>query len=300
MIGDTLRAERERQKLTIQDVEKETSIRALYLESLETGDYEKLPGTVYVKGFIKNYAEFLDLDGAALVREYLSEISGAPPVAEKPAENPKPAEKIPETEKIPQAEKISKTEKSSAPVPSRSKRQADSNTGDKSGSKMFLVAAAVVLVFVVAGFLFHNQNSEDVAKVNGEQTQQTQSAQNPNSQQIAQAVNVGDNPAPESVAQPAENVTPPTEQQPAAAPASASNDVSVQGKFNDDCWTRVTADGAVVYEGTAVAGQVLDWKGNEKVSVLVGNAGAVEFVANGENVGHPGANGEVIEKTFTR
>ena len=62
MIGDNLRTEREKQNLTIRDIEKGTSIRALYIESIEKGDYAQLPGEVYVKGFIRNYANFLKLD----------------------------------------------------------------------------------------------------------------------------------------------------------------------------------------------------------------------------------------------
>ena len=54
MIGDTLRQERERQELTVQDVEHGTSIRSIYIEALENGDYDKLPGVVYAKGFVKN------------------------------------------------------------------------------------------------------------------------------------------------------------------------------------------------------------------------------------------------------
>ena len=62
MLGDILRREREKQNLTVKDVEQETSIRALYIEAIENGDYKSLPGEVYAKGFIRNYAGFLKLD----------------------------------------------------------------------------------------------------------------------------------------------------------------------------------------------------------------------------------------------
>ena len=61
MMGSTFRAEREKRGLTIKDIERETSIRAKYLEALEQGRYDVLPGEVYVKGFIRNYADFLHL-----------------------------------------------------------------------------------------------------------------------------------------------------------------------------------------------------------------------------------------------
>ena len=67
MLGDILRQEREKQNLTVKDVEQETSIRALYIEAIENGDYKSLPGDVYAKGFIRNYAGFLKLDADALL-----------------------------------------------------------------------------------------------------------------------------------------------------------------------------------------------------------------------------------------
>ena len=73
MIGDMLRSERERQNLTIQDIAKGTSIRALYIEAIENGEYDKLPGTVYAKGFIRNYANFLKIDANAVVHQFMEE-----------------------------------------------------------------------------------------------------------------------------------------------------------------------------------------------------------------------------------
>ena len=39
MVGDILRGEREKQGLTIEDIARETSIRDIYLEAIEKGDY---------------------------------------------------------------------------------------------------------------------------------------------------------------------------------------------------------------------------------------------------------------------
>ena len=69
MLGDILRKERERQNLTVKDVERDTSIRGLYISAIENGEYDLLPGEVYLKGFIRSYAEYLKLDGAALLQQ---------------------------------------------------------------------------------------------------------------------------------------------------------------------------------------------------------------------------------------
>ena len=83
MLGEVLRAERERRQLTIHDIEEATSIRALYIEHIENGNYDKLPGDVYTKGFIKNYALFLNLDADALVKQFLEERTPEPTAEEK-------------------------------------------------------------------------------------------------------------------------------------------------------------------------------------------------------------------------
>ena len=73
MLGDILRKERERQNLTVKDIERDTSIRGLYISAIENGEYDLLPGEVYLKGFIRSYAEYLKLDGAALLQQYYAE-----------------------------------------------------------------------------------------------------------------------------------------------------------------------------------------------------------------------------------
>src|SRR5438046_1245841 len=59
-----------RQRLDITDVEAGTKIRAKYLRALENEDFGMLPGSTFVKSFLRTYAEFLGLDPHLLVREY--------------------------------------------------------------------------------------------------------------------------------------------------------------------------------------------------------------------------------------
>src|SRR5437773_6813379 len=59
-----------RQRLDITDVEARTKIRAKYLRALENEDFGMLPGSTFVKSFLRTYAEFLGLDPHLLVEEY--------------------------------------------------------------------------------------------------------------------------------------------------------------------------------------------------------------------------------------
>lgn len=69
-VGEILRAERVKKSLSIKDVESAISIRALYLNAIEEGNYSIIPGEVYLKGFIRNYATFLGLNPQEIMEIY--------------------------------------------------------------------------------------------------------------------------------------------------------------------------------------------------------------------------------------
>ena len=61
-LPERLLAARERKGVDLYRAERDTKIRARYLGALERGDYRELPGAVYTKGFLRNYALYLGLD----------------------------------------------------------------------------------------------------------------------------------------------------------------------------------------------------------------------------------------------
>ena len=71
-IGNSLREARYRQQLELSEIEQATKIRARYLQALEEESFDALPAQTYVKGFLRNYAEYLGLDGQLYVDEYNS------------------------------------------------------------------------------------------------------------------------------------------------------------------------------------------------------------------------------------
>ncbi|HOJ16066.1 MAG: DUF4115 domain-containing protein [Caldisericia bacterium] len=73
-IGDILRNKRLEKGLTLEDVSNLVKIRKKYLEALESGNYNEIPGTVYAKSFLKIYADFLGLDRFYILKRYQSEI----------------------------------------------------------------------------------------------------------------------------------------------------------------------------------------------------------------------------------
>lgn len=270
MVGDILRSEREKQRLTIKDVENETSIRALYIEAIEKGDQKALPSEVYVKGFIRNYADFLHLDADALARQYREEIHGieeaAPVVATIPVAEG--GEHGPFSSGSDFRERVQKSHR----------------------TQNILVTVGVILIAFI-GSIYYFFGDEPAAK------------QKPNSaasggmiRQEPPAVRSSASSSKESVSPAAE----PSMESATAAAASVNRGVEVSAKFTGRCWIQAVTDGKVVYEGTAEPNQTLSWKGADRIAVTVGNAGAVDIVYNGRSLGRLGKEGDVVEKRFTR
>ena len=69
-IGSSLREARMRAHIDISEVEASTKIRAKYLRAIENEEWDLLPGAVYVKSFLRTYADYLGLDSRLLIDEF--------------------------------------------------------------------------------------------------------------------------------------------------------------------------------------------------------------------------------------
>jgi cytoskeletal protein RodZ len=72
-LPERLYAARERKGVDLYRAERDTKIRARYLGALERGDYKELPGAVYTKGFLRNYALYLGLDPEEVLLQWRRE-----------------------------------------------------------------------------------------------------------------------------------------------------------------------------------------------------------------------------------
>jgi transcriptional regulator with XRE-family HTH domain len=70
-IGSSLREARRRQGLELSDAAEAIMVRARFLEALESERFELLPEGPYLRSFLREYAEFLGLDGDILVTELM-------------------------------------------------------------------------------------------------------------------------------------------------------------------------------------------------------------------------------------
>jgi len=81
-VGDILRKKRLETNLSIDDISKFTKIHSRYLKALEAGNYNEFADPVHIKGFLRNYSNFLKIDSKEVLalfrREYQSENLSVP------------------------------------------------------------------------------------------------------------------------------------------------------------------------------------------------------------------------------
>lgn len=81
-LPERLYAARERKGVDLYRAERDTKIRSRHLAALERGDYKELPGPVYTRGFLRNYALYLGLDPDEILllwRRERGEVRETPP-----------------------------------------------------------------------------------------------------------------------------------------------------------------------------------------------------------------------------
>lgn len=70
MIGDILKKTREELGLDLKETAHTLRIQYEYLKAIESNNLKKLPAEVYTKGYIREYARFLNIDPMPLIDEY--------------------------------------------------------------------------------------------------------------------------------------------------------------------------------------------------------------------------------------
>ncbi len=66
-VGELLKNEREKKRLTLKQVEKEIRVREKFLLSIENNDWSPFSSKIYITGIIKNYSRFLGLDTPKMI-----------------------------------------------------------------------------------------------------------------------------------------------------------------------------------------------------------------------------------------
>ncbi len=263
-IGTELRERRELLSLHLDEVERNTHVKAHYVEALEKGAMDELPSTVQTRGMLSNYATFLDMDVDALLLRFADALQ-----ARHRERNPqKPARKP--------------GEPIIANVPPIRTFIA--------GDIIFGIGIAVLLVgFAIWG----------VSRVVAIQSQQDVQPTAPSISDVLLA-----SPDPSQVKstatlQPVESF-PGLATVTLVIP---TQDVNVEVQINliasERTYMRVVVDGEVTFDGRTVPGNAYPFQSASQIEVLVGSGAAIRVVYNGRDMGLMGAFGQVVRNIYT-
>ncbi len=263
-LGIWLRRTREARQLDLQDAEQALRIRRRYLQALEVGDFEALPGPIQARGFLRNYARYLGLPVEDVLARYDAEVEGHPV-------QPRISMRTPE--------RAARTgERTWAPPPPTVEEEVREVRANSSGSLLrILLGALVFFALVAVGSLawlqFEANRVTPTPSVSPETTG-------------SEAV----------VASP--TLTPTIAATP-VFPVLSEGVVRVRLIPRNHAWISIAADSQVVFQGVAETSQVLVAEADEMVIVSTGNGGAFDLTINGTDWGPLGEQGEIIRRAWT-
>lgn len=259
-IGELLRNARESKGIGLSKAEDDTKIRRKYLQALEDGKYDALPGRVYTKGFLRIYAKYLGLDEVEILKDFSHSL-------------------------------VTNVEVSKPSVSQFKKTQERAPKGSKRSTYLLTVATALTVLVVLIAYGYISRNAPQSTDVGG----------NPKTEVQADAgqVDKGKNDQSSTPSEQGKDVSTsvPGNENPVTQPtASTKVELKLVGN-NQICWTKVTVDGTVAFQGNINPGDTKVFTG-ENIRLTLGKPGAVEVFQNGQSLGYLGPNDKVVHREF--
>jgi cytoskeleton protein RodZ len=316
-VGETLRRERLKRNLGFDTISRELKISTRFLEAIENEQYEKLPGGVFAKSFVRQYARLLGLDEEDLAGQLNGVITSEPDISQL-VEKPKAASVAP------------------IQVPKVEEWQTVGDKGFRWTGSLSAAAMVVVVMLICSAVYGWLQRPKSPVVIRSAATAQT-AASTPVPQPAAPpAAAPTQTPPVETAAAapaPAQNPEPPkpgeaklgdtkltesklTETKPAEANAAvrladaknapaepkpaqvpppappADATVHVQIVADEAVWILARTDGKYAFSGTLSPGDSRTVDGVKDVVLRLGNAGGVSISLNGKPVGSVGPKGQ--------
>lgn len=270
-LGSLLRRSREERHIDLDEAVSATRIRRNYLEALENEEWSKLPSQVFVKGFLRSYAEFLGLDKEMVRNCYLRT---------SPSQKYEPRVL---KEVRPQSGRWHLT--ITIPV-----------------LALALIAAIIYLqrsnISIVGAFQYLTQSI--VEKKDNAVQEQDDRGQEDTKEEVVSSKDEQVAEKEEKTASKSESLedTLVPEESAILEEAKEEQPLSPQlmltANITSQTWIAIYIDEEPVKEYLFQPGQTVRWTAHKGFDILVGNADGIEFFLNGKEVGYLGPEGKVV------
>jgi cytoskeleton protein RodZ len=284
--GDSLRREREARGVSLGEISESTKISVGFLRALEQEDYERLPGGVFNRGFVRAYSKFLGIDEEGMVADF-----DAAYEQYRAEQSPPPTVESAEAKKL--------------PLP------------DYLKDYRFALAVFIPLMVVITiVFVWRHHNRAVESAQSAVPVAHVDENRSPASPSAVVDVKATESPAISSSAaaeQPVKTVAATTaagssESQTTSKAALKTPELAAEQKpkpirlevhANQDSWMSVIADGKTMMEGVLPATGTRKFHAKKNIYFTTGNAGGVEVSYNGRPLPSLGTSNEVKSLTFT-
>ena len=279
-IGETLRRERLRRGLQLEQVAAQTKIGLHLLEAMEADQFDRLPGGVFTRSFVRQYARTLGVDEEELVASLKQQF-------EEPAD-PLPQPEPQQVSHLPRVPPLKEVRERLGP--------------DSSISAFVWVVVAILACAGVYSFWQNGRRPTPRTETMARSPQPAPRVAEPaDLKRSAPPPRPAESPKPEF--RPAEVSPtgairiPPAPEPPVASEPDATLDAAramrVALTTTEPVWVSIKSDGTHTYSGTIEGHESRQFGASHKMTVLVGNAGALHISLNGKPVGPIGSRGEI-------
>lgn len=261
-VGETLRSERLRRDLSLEQISRETKISPRLLDAIENEQFDKLPGGVFARSFVRQYARTLGLDEEELAAEVQRAVQPLPDQPVFGAVPPQPEFRVP---------KLSHWE---------------SGGSHSTSSALPSLALVVALMFLCSGiYALWQRSRRPAAPARAVPAAQTNPAPAEPKPAVPAAAAVSNHPATPSRTEVAQAVP--------AVPSTSTAPLQVSMTAGEPTWVRAWADGKEVLTATLEPNVVKSVEASNEIRVRTGNAGGLQITLNGKPVGPVGPRGQI-------
>jgi len=266
--GESLRRERELRGITLPELSNATKISLRYLRALENDQFERLPGGIFNRGFVRAVSRYLRIDDGHWVGEYVRAAHEEPGIV---AHYAPPAAKT-------------------------------------SPNRVGVWSLAVLVAgFSISAYVVHEIRAQRAAEA-AQSAEVQAGQDDARTAQLQRGVNENESDSQLEKAQPAApTVTPVSDPAPApsqslgtsAAAQLETGGLRLQVDVMEEAWLSIRVDGEPAYSGTLRPGESRTFSGTSQIDLSTGNASAVVLTLNGETLAPLGNPGEVKRITLT-
>lgn len=268
--GENLRREREMRGVSLHEIADATKIGVRTLQALEADEFEKLPGGIFTRSFVRTYVKYLGLDEEAIMAEF---------------------------QLVAPSDAQTDLFKMSQQHPAH----------PREGSRGRLIGLLIALVMLAGGYGLYRYThrapqslAPPAASARSPEASPPQTGGTSQVPLVSTAASNGESAPGVASAQPAAPSAPETgrSQPPAPAP-TAETPLVLQVAATEKAWVAIEADGKPVTQRIMEPNEIQTFRAKVSFDVITGNAEGIILTLNGRTLDPLGHQGEVRKVHLT-